>query len=271
MRFENKVAVVTGAAGTGAGATGRTISQKFLDEGASVVLVDLNEESGKALEEELLSKGYDVLFVKCDISDEAQVQNVFDKAIEKYGKIDILVNVAFFRGASEDMILNESVDTWKKTMDVNVNGCFYMTKHAIPELIKQEKSAIVNVTSTASILAEDTNSAYGASKAAVNAFTAYVATQYGRFGLRCNAVLPGLILSPEMDAYLSQDPKYKAYFDCLKRHCVTQRKCSRGEDIANAVLFMADPANEMVTGQHLIVDGGMSIHNPDWADFAQAM
>ena len=263
MRFENKVAIVTGAAGTGAGATG-----KFLEEGAKVVLADLNEEAGKTTEQEFTDAGYDVIFVKCDISDEAQVKNVISKAVEKYGKIDILVNVAFFRGLTESMILDEPVDVWKKTMDINVNGCFYMVRNAIPELIKQDRSAIVNVTSTASFLAEDTNSAYGASKAAVNAFTKYVATQYGRCGLRCNAVIPGLILSPEMDAFLSQNETYKAYFDCLKRQCVTKRKCSHGEDIANAVLFMADPENEMVTGQELVVDGGMSIHNPSWADLA---
>lgn len=266
MRFEDKVVVISGAAGTGAGATGRVIVRKFLEEGAKVVLVDLNEEAGKAFETELTEKGYDVLFVKCDISDEENVKEVFTKTVEKYGKLDILVNGAFYRSLEAAKVADESIDSWQKTMNVNVNGCFYMTKHALPELCKQEKSAIVNITSTASILSEDDTSAYGSSKAAVNAFTKYVATQYGRFGVRCNAVLPGLILSPEMDAYFSQDENMKAYFGTLKRQVVTQRTHSTGEDIANVVLFFADPVNEMVTGQQLICDGGLSIHNPTWAD-----
>lgn len=268
MRFDEKVVVVSGAAGTGAGATGRIIVRKFLEEGAKVVLVDLNEESGKAYEAELTEKGYDVLFVKCDISNEEDVKNVFAKTIEKYGKVDILINGAFYRGQDGPLVAEEPVDVWRKTMDVNVNGCFYMTRYALPELCKQEKTAIVNITSTASIRSEDTCSAYGASKSAVNAFTKYVATQYGRFGVRCNAVLPGLILSPEMDAYLSQDEMLKGYFHTLKRQVVTQRTHSTGEDIANAVLFFADPVNDMITGQELIVDGGLTIHNPCWADLA---
>ena len=266
MRFEDKVVVISGAAGTGAGATGRVIVRKFLEEGAKVVLVDYNEDAGKAYEAELTEKGYDVLFVKCDISSEENVKEVFAKTVEKYGKVDILVNGAFFRGLDASKVAEEPIETWRKTMDVNVNGCFYMTKYALPELCKQEKSAIVNITSTASILAEDDTSAYGTSKGAVNTFGKYVATQYGRFGVRCNTVLPGLILSPEMDAYFSQDPNMKAYFGTLKRQTVTQRTHSTGEDIANAVLFFADPANEMITGQQLEVSGGLSIHNPTWAD-----
>lgn len=269
-RFENKVAVVTGAAGAGAGGTGKAIAQGLAKEGASVVLVDINEENGKATEKEFLDAGYDVFFVKCDVTQEDQIKTVISNTIEKYKKINILVNVAFITVPSgEGLVENLDVSTWDKIFSVNIRGTFLMAKHCLPYLVKNDSSSIVNVSSTSTLGSDDINTAYASSKGAMNIFSRYVATQYGREGLRCNTVIPGLILSKENDALFYQDPASKDFFDELDRHLLINRHAS-GEDIANAVLFLADDeAAACITGQALVVDGGMSIHNPTWAQWRE--
>lgn len=265
MGFQDKVAVVTGAAGTGAGGTGRAITRRLLEAGAKVVLVDLNEEAGRSFEKTLTEEGYDVLFVKCDISHIEDVQNVYSQAETKYGRVDILVNCAFRFESQGHRILEGSIDEWKAVMDVNINGTYYMIRFGLPLLMKQERSAIVNVSSCASIQSDPDTAAYGSAKGAVNTLTKCVAVQYGGDGVRCNAVLPGLILSSETEQYLRDNP----YIEVLKRQSVAKKSYSSGDDVARTVVFLADPDNEMLTGQLIVVDGGASVHNPAWSELVK--
>ena len=265
MMFKDKVVIVTGAAGANAGGSGRITSYKFAEKGAKVVLVDINDQVGAAAEADLKAKGYDVMFVHCDLSQEEDIKNVIAKTVEKYGKLDILVNSAYY-SIQEGNVADISSEDLDKIFAINARGHFLFCKYAIPELIRQSSSAIVNLSSISAITGELGYAAYGAAKSAVISLTRSVATQYGRNGLRCNTVIPGLILSDEMiKALVQQMPEMKGYFDMLDRHILLNRHGS-GNDVANAILFMASDEASYITAQTLVVDGGITKHNPTWAE-----
>lgn len=263
--FKDKVVIVTGAAGANAGGSGRITAYKFVEQGAKVVLVDINDQVGKAVEEDMLAKGYDAMFVHCDLSQEEDIKHVISETIRKYGKLDILVNSAYF-SIQEGNVIDISAEDLDRIFAINARGHFLFCKYAIPELIKQEHSAIVNLSSISAITGELGYAAYGAAKSAVLSLTRSVATQYGRNGLRCNTVIPGLILSDEMlNAIIQQMPEMKANFEMLDKHILLNRH-GNGNDVANAILFFASDNASYITGQTLVVDGGITKHNPTWAD-----
>ncbi len=267
MLFKDKAVIVTGAAGANAGGSGRITAYQFASEGAKVVMVDINDEIGKAVEADMLSKGYEALYVHCDISQEEQIKNAVAAATEKFDKIDVLVNSAYY-SIQEGNVADISAEDLDRIVAINFRGHFLFSKYAIPELIKQEHSAIVNLSSISAITGEFGYSAYGAAKSAVISLTRSIATQYGRNGLRCNTVIPGLILSDDMINYLvQQNPEMKGYFAMLDRHILLDRH-GNGEDVANAILFLASDKASYITAQTLVVDGGITKHNPTWADQA---
>lgn len=263
--FENRVSIVTGAAGANAGGSGRITASKLAADGAKVVLADINEEIGKKVETEMRANGQDVLFVKCDLRKEDDIKNVIKQTIEHYGQLDILINNAYY-SAPEGNLADTPTELIDDIFQINFRGHFLFCKYAIPELIKQPKSAIVNLSSISAITGELGYAAYGSAKAGVTQITRSVATQYGRYNLRCNTVIPGLILSDEMLAFLiRQDPEMEAEFKALDKHILLNRH-GNGNDVANAILFFASDNAEYITGQTLVVDGGITKHNPTWAD-----
>lgn len=263
--FKDKVVLVTGAAGANAGGSGRVAAYKFAEAGAKVVLVDLNAEIGKMVEADMLSKGYEAMFVCCDVCQEDQIKNAIEKAVERFGKLDVLVNNAYF-SAQEGLLADTPTEVIDQMITINFRGHFLFCKYAIPELIKQESSAIVNLSSISGVTGEIGYAAYGAAKAAVTSLTRSVATQYGRNGLRCNTVIPGLILSDEMIKMLvAQMPEMEKTFADLDKHILLNRH-GRGEDVANAIFFLASENASYITAQTLVVDGGITKHNPTWAD-----
>lgn len=268
MKLKDKVAIVTGASGGGAGGTGSSIAARLAKEGAKVVLVDINVEGGKALESTLKSDGYDVLFVKGDITKEDEVQAVINQTIKTYNKLDILVNNAYIYDDSEAKIADYTVSDWDKQFAVNVRGHFLFSKYAIPHLIKNEHSSIINISSMGSKSAEDKGVGYGASKAALNTLTKYTAVQYGRDNLRVNAILPGLILSDDMDKMLEQDAGMAAFFGVYDNNILLNRH-GKGSDVASLVAFLASDEAEYITGQLLTIDGGMSAHATELAQMRE--
>lgn len=264
-RLDGKVAIVTGAAGIGAGGTGKEIALRLADDGAKVVIIDLNDEVGKITESEFINKGYDAYFIKCDISNINEVENAIYKTIEKYGKIDILVNNAYIYDDSQAKLADFDIEAWDRQFSINARGHFLFCKYAIPHLIKNNESVIINISSCSSISPEDKGTAYGASKSALNTMGGYIAAQYGRDGLRCNTVLPGLILSEEMEMMMEARPEMKSFFDIYDRNILLNRH-GKGKDVANLVSFLVSDEASYITGASFVIDGGMSAHASELSD-----
>jgi NAD(P)-dependent dehydrogenase (short-subunit alcohol dehydrogenase family) len=246
MRLENKVAIVSG----GARGIGAAITKILAQEGAKVVIGDVLEEAGQKTAAEINAAGGECIFVKLDVTSEADWDNVVGEAARRFGKLDILVNNAGItsRGKIEDI----SADDWTRVMDVNVKGGFLGTKMSIPKMRANGGGSIVNISSGAAIAPQpNTSGAYSASKGAVRIFTKSTAIQYAAENIRCNSVHPGpvetdmLNLSREGDSELA-DMKAR----------VPLGRFGKAEDIAYGVLYLASDESSFVTGSELVIDGG---------------
>ena len=187
-----------------------------------------------------------------------------ETAITAFGGIDILLNNAGITSVEfmmrDGMIHELDVDLWDQTMAVNVRGYMLCTKHALPSMLARGGGVIVNTASGADMQAESTRPAYGTSKAAVIGFTRNVATQYGKVGIRCVAVVPGLVLTPTVAANMPPP-----MIEMMRRHHLTAQ-IPGPEDVANVMVFLASDRAAFVTGSAISVDGGFSIHGPSYAD-----
>jgi len=246
MRLENKVAIVSG----GARGIGAAITKILAQEGAKVVIGDVLEEAGQKTAAEINAAGGECIFVKLDVTSEADWDNVVGEATRRFDKLDILVNNAGItsRGKIEDI----SADDWTRVMDVNVKGGFLGTKMSIPKMRANGGGSIVNISSGAAIAPQpNTSGAYSASKGAVRIFTKSTAIQYAAENIRCNSVHPGpvetdmLNLSREGDSELA-DMKAR----------VPLGRFGKAEDIAYGVLYLASDESSFVTGSELVIDGG---------------
>lgn len=261
--FNGKTAIVTGAAGGGGGGTGFVIAKLLAENGANVVMGDINP-AGEAAAASLREAGLEAVFCQMDLADEASIKAITEQAVSNYGGIDILVNCGYFQ-APEGQLLDTSVELWDKHFAVNVRGNYLMIRYCLPHMIEKGGGAIVNISSTASIRGEDGAAAYGACKAALNALTRSVAAQYGDKNIRCNAVLPGSILNERTLSYAASVPAMQFQFDCLKRHALNGRYgCA--EDIANLTAFLASDKSGNITGQCIVCDGGYTAQSAMWSE-----
>lgn len=264
-RLSDRVAIVTGAAS----GIGRACALRLAAEGAAVVIGDVDEAGATAVVDEIEKAGGRGLARRTDVSDEAAFRSLIAAAIEAFGRLDILHNNAAALGRTGiggDMdITSLAVDTWDRTMAVNARSVMIGCKHAIPAMLETGGGSIINTSSGAASLGGLTGTAYASSKAAVNCLTQYVATQYGKRGIRCNAILPGLIMTPAVDMGMSEET-VKMILD----HHMTP-EAGRPEDIAAMVAFLASDESRYVTGQLLRVDGGITNHAPTYADTRRMM
>ena len=244
-RFENKVAIITGATS----GIGEAAAKLFSKEGASVILVGRNEERGRKIEQEIQNQHGNAYFIRCDVSDEEQVKNMIEAAVQKYGKIDILFNNAGIMPQSTE-IEKISADDWQKTFDINIKGMFFVTRHSKPYLLKT-KGNIINNASIAGLqhYAAGRSYAYSASKAAVIQFSHQMAKNYGEEGVRVNCICPGIVDTPILG---DRDRSLYAQRVPLKRLAMP-------EDVAKVVLFLASDDADYLTGVILPIDGGVSL------------
>ncbi len=249
MRLKDKVAIVTGASSD----IGTSIVKRFVGEGAIVVLFGRKLESLEKVRKEVGNEEK-TASMTCDITDEAQIFQVVDQVMDKYGKIDILVNGA---GALNDPIhFHEMPDAEiKKMIDVNVHGVFKPTKAVLSKMSQVKSGVIINIGSISSerAIPRVHLAVYSATKAAVSMFTKAIAVEYARRNIRCNCINPGIINSGMIKPYLEDPNARKVLEDRLPLNRV-------GEpiDVANAVLFMASDEANWITGTILDVDGGKS-------------
>ena len=260
MTLKDKVAIVTGSAS----GIGRATAHLLAAEGASVVVADLDTKGAEMVVQEIEAEGGSAMAQAVDVSDEQAIKAMIQAAMDRFGGLDILHNNAAALGPAapgRDMdIASMDVDVWDRTMAVNLRGVMLGCKHAIPAMLSRGGGAIVNTTSGSAQRGDLSIPAYAVSKGGVDTLTKYVAAQYGKKGIRCNAIAPGLILTHGVESFGGEE-----YVQMLEEHHLTPR-VGRPEDIAQAVLYLVSPASEFVTGQIINVDGGILSHAPPYAD-----
>lgn len=240
--LKDKVAVVTG----GASGIGLATAIAFLAKGAKVVIGDYNEDSGKAVEQQLKETFENVLFVRTDVADEQSVENLVKTAVDQFGQLDIIFNNA---GIGIQKPTHELTDEeYKRVIAVNQDGVFYGIKYALREMLKTGGGAIINTSSILGTVGEPTSIPYAASKGAVNLITKSVALEYADRNIRVNAVAPGFIES----GLVNKESLGDFYDGLVAKHPVG--RLGNPEEIAHAVVFLAE--NDFVTGTTIHVDGG---------------
>lgn len=245
-RLDGKVALISG----GARGQGAEEARLMAEEGAKVVFGDILDDQGKQVEAAITEAGLDATYVHLDVTRESEWQAAVETAVGKYGGLHILVNNAgiLIRKSIEETTEEE----WDRIMAVNVKGVFFGTKHAIPAMRNSGGGSIVNISSTAGIVASLGGSpSYTATKGAVRLFTKTTAIQYAKDGIRCNSVHPGPI-DTEMIRDTIADPERWA--ERLRR--LPMGRVGTASDIAYGVLYLASDEASFVTGTELVIDGG---------------
>lgn len=259
-RLEGKVILINGA-GSGIGAA---CAIEYAREGAKVV-VGSQSRSSEKVAAQIVAEGGDAKPYSADISDEAQVKALVQFTLDSYGRIDVLHNNAAMTGPeimTKDLdVCNLDVETWDRTMAVNVKGPMLCAKHSIPHMIKQGGGSVITTGSTKALQGDIAQTAYGASKCAVHNLTYNIAAQYGKQGIRANVLMVGLIISGA-----TEDNMPPAIRDLMLRHMNTPI-IGTPEDCAKAAVFLASDESRYTSGQNLHVDGGYSSHAPSIADF----
>ena len=196
--------------------------------------------------------------MRADLSDEGEVVATIGEATKRFGGLDVLHNNAALTDSdflSADTAVTElSVEVWERTLAVNLRSQMLMCKHAVPIMVEGGGGSIINMSSGASLKGDRTRTAYGVSKAGVNALTMYVATSHGKKGIRVNTILPGLVMTDAVRAHLNETT-----LASLGKAVLTQ-SVGEPEDIADVVVFLASDESRYITGQMIAVDGGMSAH-----------
>ena len=256
MRFENQVAVVTGAAK----GIGRGIATVFAREGAKVVVVDWDADAGERTAAEIVRERGDAIFVQCDVSNEEQVKAMVQATLDKYRRLDVLVNNAGI-GVYKS-VLDASSEDWDRAMAVNLKGVFLCSKYAIPHMQELGKGAIVNISSVHSFATVNGVAPYAASKGGITALTRNMAIDYGP-AIRVNSIAPGWVLTPLIQGIFDSYPDPAEQQRQVEQRQVMKR-IGRPEDIGHAAAFLASDEASFITGTQLYVDGGLTAQLESW-------
>ncbi|WP_291296599.1 SDR family NAD(P)-dependent oxidoreductase [Elioraea sp.] len=252
-RLAGKVVLVTGASS----GIGRAIARRFAAEGATIAIADMTEavrEGGEPTHEILMREGHTVAFLRTDVSDEASAEGAVIETVARFGRLDVLVNNAVFNVGGT--LTDTTLETWNRTMAVNLTGVFLMSRAAVNVMLGQApndegvRGRIVNISSQHGMVASPENIAYGVSKAGTVYITRQIAVDYAKEGIVCNAVAPGKIMTGKTGRAI--EPRWIDY-----SHARTPwPRLGRPEDVASAALFLASDEATFITGENLLVDGG---------------
>jgi len=264
-RLHDKIAIVTGAA-SGIGAA---TAAAMAEEGASVVVADIDGNGAERQVQAIQAQGGSASAVTVDLGDEASIRAMIDFAVARFGGLDILDNNAAdtrLSSTSDSGIEHMDVAVWDSLMRTNLRGTMLACKYAIPRMRARGGGSIINISSGSAITGALAPTAYGVSKAGIITLTQYVATQHGKEGIRCNALVPGLIVTRATEStYATGD-----FGAMMLKHHLTPR-LGRPADVAAAVVFLASSESGFITGQAISVDGGLLAHAPYHADMVAAM
>ncbi len=241
-RLDGKVAIVTG----GASGIGKATVEAFVKEGAKVIISDVAD--GTKLAEELNTEGDNAIFVKADVTSEEDTKALVKKAVEKFGKLDIVFANAGIGGMK--LVHEESFEDWRKVLSVNLDGVFLLNKYAIEQMLKQGTGgSIINNDSIHGFVGKPGVGSYAASKGGVKLLTQTAGIEYGKENIRVNCINPGYIDTP-----LLKDLDDEMRQSLVDLHPIG--RLGRPEEVANAVVFLASDEASFITGTTLLIDGG---------------
>ena len=245
-RLEGKVAVVTG----GCSGIGLATVRRFAEEGAKVVIGDLDDANGASIADEVGGA-----YVHCDVTDKDQVDALFATAKERFGSVDIAFNNAGISPPEDDSILDTDLDAWRKVQEVNLTSVYLCCKAAIPYMLEQGKGSIINTASFVAVMGAATSQiSYSASKGGVLSMSRELGVQFARQGVRVNALCPGPVNTPLLRELFAKDEERAA----RRLVHVPMGRFGEPEEMANAVLFLASDESSFITANTFLVDGGIS-------------
>ncbi|WP_231992028.1 3-oxoacyl-ACP reductase [Mycobacterium sp. ACS4331] len=248
QRLAGKVAVVTG----GASGIGLASARRMRDEGATIVIGDIDPQAGGAVAEEL-----GALFVPVDVADEAAVDALFDTAVQTCGSVDIAFNNAGISPPEDDLIEVTALDAWDRVQDVNLKSVFLCCRAALRHMVPQGRGSIINTASFVAVMGSATSQiSYTASKGGVLAMSRELGVQYARQGIRVNALCPGPVNTPLLQELFAKDPERAA----RRLVHIPVGRFAEPEELAAAVAFLASDDASFITASSFLVDGGISGH-----------
>ena len=245
-RLAGRVAVITGA-GSG---IGYATAKRLASEGAKVVVVDMNPESGNAVAKEIGGT-----FVSANVTNEKEVENMYKVAFDTYGRIDIAFNNAGISPPDDDSILITGIDAWRKVQEVNLTSVYLCCKYVLPYMQKNGKGSIINTASFVATMGAATSQiSYTASKGGVLAMSRELGVQFAREGIRVNALSPGPVNTPLLQELFAKDPERAA----RRLIHIPMGRFANADEIAAAVAFLASDDSSFITASNFLVDGGIS-------------
>lgn len=252
MELKNKVAIITG----GSGGIGVATAKLFAQEGAKVVLVDLNAQDLDAAAKELQLDPEQYLLVAADVSKEENVINYVKQTMDKFGRIDVLFNNAGIEGQSAPLT-EQPAENLDKVLNVNIKGVFFGMKHVLPIMIEQKTGSIINMSSIAGWIGFPGISPYVASKHAVIGLTKNAALEFAQTGVRVNAISPAPIETRMMRSVeAGQDPANAEEMRKAYTEAIPMKRYGEPEEVAQLVLFLASDRSTYITGTTILIDGG---------------
>lgn len=255
-RLENKVAIVTGAAS----GMGEATVKLFAAQGARVVAADINVAGLERVVAEVKAAGGEIVAKQVDIGNEEMIKDMIQIAVDTYGRLDILMNNAARLDFHKDVNVKDmDIFEWDETMRYNLKSVMLGIKYALPVMLENGGGSIINTASMGGQVGEMTKSAYAAAKAGVISLTRSTAVQFGKQGIRCNAIAPGMVLPKDR---IDNAPDYLTALIDIYKDIKLLDRIGDPMDIANLALFLASEESSFITGQVINSDGGMLVQNP---------
>ncbi|GJZ92796.1 secoisolariciresinol dehydrogenase-like protein [Tanacetum coccineum] len=257
-RLEGKVAIITG----GASGFGESTVRLFAKHGANVLIADVQDDRGNSICADFVSAPSEVIYVRCDVTKEADVKNVLDTAVSKFGKVDIVFSNAGIPGNPDFSILEFDSENVKRILDVNVLGSFLVAKHAARVMIPAKSGAIIFTSSMASVLSGEAPYSYTVSKHAVVGLMKNLCVELGQHEIRVNCISPRTIATPMLTNATGLDKSVIDEIICASS--ILKGVVPAVEDVAEAALYLGSGESKFVSGINLVVDGGYSTTNQEY-------
>ena len=246
--LKGKVALITGSSS----GMGRAIAEAMGVQGATVIISSNDKVACELVLRDFQKKGINVYSILCDISQKEDIDNLFKIALQKVEKIDILVSCVGVGTAGSFLEINQ--ESYEKTMQINLQSAFYLTKLVLPNMIEQKDGVLIYLSSIASVRGNKNLGLYGISKAGLVQLARNIAVEFGPYNIRANAISPGMIDTPFSESLISNNDFME------KRMALTPlRRVGKVEEIAGVAVMLASKAGAFITGQNIIVDGGTTI------------